>query len=130
MRCAAEVVSQSNVLRHPQDDPMRVRRAQVKKSEDTISAPSDELLSVLAKVRDARASREHSARTAEDLATGLQKLSRLTAELRTAIEGLPSMDMAKVVDLHNRLENGKFEIDSSKLAGKMLDFDRRDEPKK
>jgi flagellar biosynthesis anti-sigma factor FlgM len=130
MRCAAEVVSQSDVLRHPQDDPMRVRRAQVKKSEDTISAPSDELLSVLAKVRDARASREHSARTAEDLATGLQKLSRLTAELRTAIEGLPSMDMAKVVDLHNRLENGKFEIDSSKLAGKMLDFDRRDEPKK
>ena len=64
---------------------MRVRRAQVKKSEDTISAPSDELLSVLAKVRDARASREHSARTAEDLATGLQKLARLTAELRTAI---------------------------------------------
>ena len=109
---------------------MRVRRAQVKKSEDTISAPSDELLSVLAKVRDARASREHSARTAEDLATGLQKLARLTAELRTAIEGLPSMDMAKVVDLHNRLENGKFEIDSSKLAGKMLAFDRRDEPKK
>lgn len=130
MRCAAEVVSQSDVLRHPQDDPMRVRRAQVKKSEDTISAPSDELLSVLAKVRDARASREHSARTSEDLATGLQKLARLTAELRTAIEGLPSMDMAKVVDLHNRLENGKFEIDSSKLAGKMLDFDRRDEPKK
>ena len=109
---------------------MRVRRAQVKKSEDTISAPSDELLSVLAKVRDARASREHSARTAEDLATGLQKLARLTAELRTAIEGLPSMDRAKVVDRHNRLENGKFEIDSSKLAGKMLDFDRRDEPKK
>ena len=40
------------------------------------------------------------------------------------------MDMDKVVDLHNRLENGKFEIDNSKLAGKMLDFDRRDEPKK
>ena len=129
MSCAAEVVKQSDILRHPLDDPMRVRRAQVKKYEDTISAPSDELLSVLAKVRDARASREHSARTAEDLATGLQKLARLTAELRTAIEGLPSMDMAKVVDLHNRLENGKFEIDSSKLAGKMLDFDRRDEPK-
>ena len=109
---------------------MRVRLAQVKKSENTPGAPSDELLAVLAKVRDARASREHSALTAEDLATGLQKLARLTAELRTAIEGLPSMDMAKVVDLHNRLEKGKFEIDSAKLAEKMLDFDRREPPKK
>jgi flagellar biosynthesis anti-sigma factor FlgM len=94
---------------------MRVRLAQVKKSENTPGAPSDELLAVLAKVRDARASREHSART---------------AEVRTAIEGLPSMDMAKVVDLHNRLEKGKFEIDSAKLAEKMLDFDRREPPKK
>ena len=130
MRCAAEVVSHSYVLRYPEDDPMRVRLAQVKKSENTPGAPSDELLAVLAKVQDARASREHSARTAEDLATGLQKLARLTAELRTAIEGLPSMDMAKVVDLHNRLEKGKFEIDSAKLAEKMLDFDRQEPPKK
>ena len=102
----------------------------MKKSEDIIGAPSDELLSVLAKVRDARASRDHSARTAEDLATGLQKLARLTSELRTAIEGLPSMDMAKVVDLNNRLESGKFRVDSNKLAEKMLNFDRREIPKK
>ncbi len=40
------------------------------------------------------------------------------------------MDMTKVVELHNRLEKGKFEIDSAKLAEKMLGFDRREPPKK
>ncbi len=96
-------------------------------SNHSVNAPSDELLSVLAKVRDARASREESARSAKDLATELSKLERLTAELRTAIEGLPSMDMARVVELNNRLEKGEFTIDSSKLADKMLNFDRKDD---
>lgn len=36
------------------------------------------------------------------------------------------MDMARVVELNNRLEKGNFTIDSSKLADKMLDFDRKD----
>ncbi len=94
--------------------------------ENSLSSASSELQSVLAKVRDARASRADSARSAEDLAAGLRKLERLTAELKTAIEGLPSMDMARVVELNNRLEKGNFTIDSSKLADKMLDFDRKD----
>lgn len=87
--------------------------------------PSDDLLSVIAKVRDARASRANSARSAEDLATGLRTLEKLTAELRSAIEGLPEMDMARVVELNSRLEKGDFKIDSKSTASKMLDFDRK-----
>ena len=97
-------------------------------SNQPVNQPSAELLGIIAKVRDARASRAESARSAEDLATGLRRLEKLTAELRTAIEGLPSMDMARVVELNSRLERGEFKIDSGKLADKMLNFDRREEP--
>ena len=79
---------------------------------------------MLATIRDARAQREESARTAQDLASGLAKLERLTDEMRKALDGLPEMDMARVVELNDRLEKGKFAIDSRSLADKMLGFDR------
>lgn len=93
-------------------------------NDSALNATTEELAAVLATIKDARAQRQESARSAQDLASGLAKLERLTEEMRTALEGLPEMDMTRVIELNDRLEKGKFAIDSRSLADKMLNFDR------
>ena len=93
-------------------------------NDSALNATTEELAAVLATIKDARALRQESARSAQDLASGLAKLERLTEEMRTALEGLPEMDMTRVIELNDRLEKGKFAIDSRSLADKMLNFDR------
>lgn len=92
--------------------------------DSALDATTEELAAVLATIKDARAQRRESARSAQDLASGLAKLERLTEAMRTALEGLPEMDMARVIELNDKLEKGKFAIDSRSLADKMLNFDR------
>ena len=44
-------------------------------------------------------------------------------ELRAAIDGLPELNVTKVVALHRRIVNGDFKIDSERLAGKLIELE-------
>ncbi len=43
--------------------------------------------------------------------------------LESRIKQLPDIDAARVVELHNRIMAGEYEIDSERLAGKILDLE-------
>jgi len=43
--------------------------------------------------------------------------------LEARIQQLPDIDAARVVELHNRIMAGEYEIDSERLAGKILDLE-------
>lgn len=43
--------------------------------------------------------------------------------LESRIQQLPDIDAARVVELHNRIMAGEYEIDSERLAGKILDLE-------
>jgi negative regulator of flagellin synthesis FlgM len=43
--------------------------------------------------------------------------------LESRIKQLPDIDTARVVELHNRIMAGEYEIDSERLAGKILDLE-------
>ncbi len=44
-------------------------------------------------------------------------------ELRAAIDELPEMNATKVVALHRRIVNGDYQIDSERLAGKLIELE-------
>jgi len=43
--------------------------------------------------------------------------------LRAAIDELPEMNATKVVALHRRIVNGDYQIDSERLAGKLIELE-------
>ena len=43
--------------------------------------------------------------------------------LEQRIKQLPDVDTARVVELHNRIMAGDYEVDSERLAGKLLDLE-------
>ncbi|MDD9889976.1 MAG: flagellar biosynthesis anti-sigma factor FlgM [Gammaproteobacteria bacterium] len=43
--------------------------------------------------------------------------------LESRIKQLPEIDAARVVELHNRILAGEYEIDSEQLAGKLIDLE-------
>jgi flagellar biosynthesis anti-sigma factor FlgM len=45
------------------------------------------------------------------------------ATLERKINLLPEIDTAKVVDIHNRIMTGEYEIDANRLANKLQDFE-------
>lgn len=45
------------------------------------------------------------------------------SQLESRISALPETDVARVVDLHNRIASGEYQIDSASIASKMLDME-------
>ena len=43
--------------------------------------------------------------------------------LESSIKQLPEIDAARVVDLHNRIIAGEYQIDADRLAGKLLNLE-------
>ena len=43
--------------------------------------------------------------------------------LESRIKQLPNIDAARVVELHNRIIANEYEIDSKRLAGKIIDLE-------
>ena len=43
--------------------------------------------------------------------------------LEQRIKQLPEVDTARVVELHTRIMAGEYEVDSARLAGKLLDLE-------
>lgn len=65
-----------------------------------------------------------------NLATGddsrpdaLEKDLELLAKLREQIEQLPDIDAAKIVQLHERIMRGEYQVNSKSLADKLSDFE-------
>ncbi len=59
--------------------------------------------------------------SSDTLALSSQSIDMTALESR--IKQLPDMDTAKVVELHNRILAGEYEIDSERLAGKIMDLE-------
>lgn len=53
----------------------------------------------------------------------LEKDLELLARLREQIEQLPDIDAAKIVQLHDRILRGEYQINSGSLADKLSDFE-------
>jgi anti-sigma28 factor (negative regulator of flagellin synthesis) len=61
---------------------------------------------------------------AADFAASLSQTVDLSA-LENSIKQLPDMDMARVVNLHDRLEAGEYRIDYDELVQKLLDLEKQ-----
>jgi len=53
----------------------------------------------------------------------LEKDLELLARLREQIDQLPDIDAAKIVQLHERIMRGEYQVNSKSLAGKLSDFE-------
>ncbi|MBT8147395.1 MAG: flagellar biosynthesis anti-sigma factor FlgM [Gammaproteobacteria bacterium] len=53
----------------------------------------------------------------------LEKDLELLARLREQIEQLPDIDAAKIVQLHDKILSGEYQINSTSLADKLSDFE-------
>ena len=53
----------------------------------------------------------------------LEKDLELLARLREQIKQLPDIDAAKIVQLHERIMRGEYQVNSKSLAGKLRDFE-------
>ena len=53
----------------------------------------------------------------------LEKDLELLARLREQIEQLPDIDAAKIVQLHDKILRGEYQINSKSLADKLSDFE-------
>ena len=60
-------------------------------------------------------------RSADTVALSNQAVDMNALEQR--IKQLPDVDTARVVELHNRIMAGDYEVDSERLAGKLLDLE-------
>ena len=62
-----------------------------------------------------------SEKSADTVALSNQAVDLNALEQR--IKQLPEVDTARVVELHNRIMSGDYEVDSERLAGKILDLE-------
>lgn len=53
----------------------------------------------------------------------LQKDLELLARMREQIDHLPDIDAARIVQLHERIRRGEYQVDSDRLAGKLRQFE-------
>ena len=53
----------------------------------------------------------------------LEKDLELLARLREQIEQLPDIDTAKIVQLHDKILRGEYQINSESVADKLSDFE-------
>lgn len=64
--------------------------------------------------------------TGNDKAADTVALSNQAVDMNALeqhIKQLPEVDTARVVELHNRIMAGEYEVDSERLAGKLLDLE-------
>ena len=66
-------------------------------------------------------SRESVAKSSDTAAPSTQAID--LSALESKINLLPEIDTAKVVDIHNRIMAGEYEIDADRLAGKLKDLE-------
>ena len=66
-------------------------------------------------------SRESEAKFSNTAAPSTQAID--LSSLESKIYLLPEIDTAKVVDIHNRIMAGEYEIDADRLAGKLKDLE-------
>ena len=66
-------------------------------------------------------SRESVAKSSDTAAPSTQAID--LSALESKINFLPEIDAAKVVDIHNRIMAGEYEIDADRLAGKLKDLE-------
>lgn len=73
----------------------------------------------------------HANTPADAVASNVQdavSISDRAADLQTLeakVKSLPDVDMAKVEAVRNRIDNGEYQIDSARLADKMLSFEQQ-----
>ena len=75
--------------------------------------------SIGGKLRSVKSSRSTSSKDA--VALNSQAIDMGALESR--IKQLPNIDAARVVELHNRIIANEYEIDSERLAGKIIDLE-------
>jgi len=69
-----------------------------------------------------------SAKQIDQAAVELADLAIDMAELENTIKELPCIDAARVVDIHNRITAGEYEVDSKRLAAKLIDMESSIDP--
>lgn len=67
---------------------------------------------------DAASANTQDAVSISDRASDLQALE-------SQVKSLPEVDMGKVEAIRNRIDNGDYQIDSARLADKMLNFEQQ-----
>lgn len=72
----------------------------------------------------ANVSTEAASANTQDAVSISDRASDLQA-LETQVKALPEVDMAKVEAIRNRIDNGDYQIDSTRLADKMLSFEQQ-----
>ena len=86
-------------------------------------SPSEKRGATRAVVTNILTERKLKARdTATTLADSVLSIDQTDAyiALASAIEQLPELDTARVVDLHNRIISGEYEVDAERVADKLL----------
>ena len=67
--------------------------------------------------------RDHPETGDDSQPDALEKDLELLAKLREQIEQLPDIDTAKIVQLHERIMRGEYQVNSKSLADKLSDFE-------
>ncbi|PCJ18097.1 MAG: hypothetical protein COA96_17130 [SAR86 cluster bacterium] len=69
-----------------------------------------------------------SRKASTDLSAELAKIAIDVNELEAAIQELPVVDTARLVDIHNRIESNEYSINSDSIAAKLLSIETALDP--